>query len=87
MSRAARLKSLEDKLAKKRVTIESDSGCVRATTDGHGVLLDLEIRNDAITRPNVARLEKEIVLTVRRAGLVVEKLHTQLAQSIADGGY
>jgi DNA-binding protein YbaB len=83
MNRAVRIRALEEKLSAKRITAESGDKSVRATVDGHGSLLDLEIRSDVITRPNSARLEKDILLAVRKAGLIVEELHRQLAESFS----
>jgi DNA-binding protein YbaB len=84
MTRVERIRALEQKLSAKRITTESDDKSVRATVDGHGSLLDLEIRSDAITRLNSTRLEKDILLTVRKAGLVVDRLHRQLAESLPE---
>ncbi|WP_329242459.1 YbaB/EbfC family nucleoid-associated protein [Actinoallomurus sp. NBC_01490] len=81
MKKIAEIRELEQKLATKRITVESDDKGVRVTMDGHGTLVDLEIRNDVISRQNSARLEKDITLTVRRADLVVEKLRRRLAKS------
>jgi DNA-binding protein YbaB len=87
MSNVAKLKLLGEKLSAKRITVESDGGFVRATVDGHGSLLELEISKGAINRPNLGHLEKDIVLTIRKAVAVTEKLHRQLVQSIIrDGG-
>lgn len=84
MKRVARIRALEEKLSAKRITAESDDKAVRATVDGHGSLLDLEIRSDVINRQNSARLEKDILLTIRKAGLIVDKLHRQLAESLPE---
>jgi DNA-binding protein YbaB len=86
MNKVAKIRTLEQKLSAKKITVESDDEWVRATVDGHGSLLDLEIRTDVITSQNSARLEKDILLSIRKAGLLVEKLHRQLADSLAEDG-
>jgi DNA-binding protein YbaB len=86
MNKVARIRTLEQTLSGKKITVESDDEWVRATVDGHGSLLDLDIRADVITRQNSARLEKDILLSIRKAGLLVDKLHRQLAESLAKDG-
>jgi DNA-binding protein YbaB len=84
MNKVQRVRALEEKLSAKRITVESDDKSVRATVDGYGSLLDLKICRDVITRMNAPRLERDILLTVRKAGLVVDRLHRQLAESLLE---
>lgn len=82
MTRAATIRRLRDRLSAKRIAIESDDKLVRATVDGLGSLLQLEISENAITRQNASRLGRDILLTIRRAELTVESLHRQLVESL-----
>jgi DNA-binding protein YbaB len=84
MKKIAEIRELEKKLATKRITAESDDKSVRVTVDGHGTLVDLQIRDDVISRQNSARLEKDIVLAVGRADLLGEKLRRRLAESFLE---
>ncbi|GLY84957.1 YbaB/EbfC family nucleoid-associated protein [Actinoallomurus iriomotensis] len=84
MKKIAEIRELELRLATKRIIVESDDKSVSVTVDGHGTLIDLEIRNDVISRQNSARLEKDIVLTVGRADLLSEKLRRRLAESFLE---
>ena len=86
MTRAAAIRRLQRRLSEQRIIVECDDESVRATVDGHGSLLDLEIREDAVTRQNASHLEKSILLTIRRAELAVERLHRKLAKALPRDG-
>lgn len=63
----ARLARLEEFLAKQRSTGVSEDGTVRATVDGNGKVLDLDISAEALLHPHPQRLGRQILSGVSNA--------------------
>ncbi|MCK4661117.1 MAG: YbaB/EbfC family nucleoid-associated protein [Phycisphaerae bacterium] len=80
----SKMAEVQDELASRRITAESGAGAVRATVDGHGMLVDLKI--DPASTDDVELLEDLVKAAV---GAAVKKSRDQMKEEFAKltGGF